>query len=125
MTAVTVEINEEMVLVKTDLGSFTGKWCSEKPIKHKQYILELDCEDIVTPSCIQFAGSNEFFIKNCGEHVILCGKVEEVEEGLMYVRVGQDILMLYILPNHTYEKYINHYVQFNLSVICFYNTDLC
>ena len=125
MTAVVLEVYNSSVLIKTDWGSIMGRWCSHEPIRAKKYILELDCDDIVSPESVQESLSNEPYIMNYGDKVILCGKVEEIEDGVMFVRVGEDLLMLNILLDSEYKKYINQYVNITLSCIQFYDTGLC
>ena len=125
MNAIVIETYGDMTLVQTPFGNVVGKWCSDKPVALKKYILELDCDDIVTPENIQTTVTSKPFIANRTDRVTICGLVEEIEDRLMYVRIEGDLLMLDILPISAYEKFINHYVQINLSSIHFYDTGLC
>lgn len=122
MKVVVVEESNNIVRIKTALGTIVGKWCSPKPAILKSYFIEIDCDDTVSAEHIQVVPCCNPFIANKESNtIVLCGLVEAIEDELFFLRLSNDLVMLKTDCTLDAYRYVDKYVQVILSNIKFYD----
>jgi len=119
-----VDNRADIVRVNTAIGCFNGIWCSSKPIVSKRYIVELDSDDVLTTDAVEFSNSRIPCIENVDQTIKITGYVEEIQDGVMILRLQKTLIMLAISSSLSFVQYIGHYVRVRLSKIKLYDTGI-
>lgn len=119
-----VSIKDDTVMVVTPMGSFWGNWRSSIRACYGKYNLELDCDDILEPLSIKHSSSEIPSIHESNGGIVISGMVEQIEDGLLYLRISTDLLMLEISDSINLSQFIHRYVDIFLSHIDLYPIDL-
>lgn len=120
-----VEKHENMVRVNTTIGFFYGIWCSPVPAELRKYIVELDSDDVLTLETIRLSNSSEPCISCLDGIIYLNGVVEEIQDGLIFLRLHKSIMMLEISPHFDFSMFFNQFVCVRLHGINLFDTGLC
>lgn len=124
MKVVIISKNASIVKVHTELGDFKGVWCSPEPVLSKNYIVELDSDDIITLETIKVSGTDVPSIKCVNEIIYITGLLEEIEDNVIFLRIHDSILMLETQPNLNLAKYLGFYVEVKLNSIQLYDINI-
>lgn len=125
MEATVIKINGGSVHVETDIGDFVGVWRSSVPAALKRYILELDCDDIITTENLRLSSIHTPYIKNIDGSTCLNGYVEEIEDNVMIFRLQKTIMMLKTSEQVERSVFEKRFVCVSLQTINLYDTGLC
>ena len=124
MEAHVIKINSNKVQVYTRFGCVWGEWCSPVPADLKKYILEIDSDDIITFDNIRLSKYLEPQMKYDNGNVCLNGTVDEIEDGVMILRLSNAIVMLQIQNDRDFSIFVNKFVCVTLKNIQFYDTGI-
>ena len=113
-----------IVQVNTEFGCFEGTWCSSMPAELKKYVVELDSEDVITPSAIEHSMSLIPKIECDGKNIYFTGIVEEIQDHIMFLRFQGFIIMLELLSTVDFGQYLGQYVRVKLNHINIYDTEI-
>ena len=112
------------VHVRSSFGTFLGIWCSPRPPELRRYLVELDSNDFVFPNAVLLSSQKQPNIQRQNGTTNVTGIFEGVDEGLLFLRIGTDLLMLETVQDYDYSKYIGQYVQIALSELLLYDLGL-
>lgn len=124
MEAKVVSIDGNCIQVETAIGTFSGVWCDGEPIKNKNYILELDCPEIISRQQVLPAEENRFLICQSNGKTELFGKVENVEGPVLVFRLKTALVMIETTCPETFYDCIGKFVCISLSKIDLYDTGI-
>lgn len=124
MEVLIVDKQEDKVRVNTEIGWFNGIWCSLEPVVSKKYIVELDSDEVLTLNEIELSSFKNPCIEYANETTYITGKVEEIQDNMMILRLQKSIMMLEILSDINFTHYIGNYVRISLSEIKLYDTGI-
>ena len=116
-----IDNKKDKAQVSTAIGCFYGTWCSSTPVISKKYIVELDCDDILTSDVVELSPSFNPRIEYAGQAVNITGFVEEIQDQVMILRIQKSLMMLEISSDLDFVQYIGHYVRITLSEIKLYD----
>lgn len=114
----------DIVRVNTAIGCFNGIWCSSTPEVFKRYIVELDCDDVLTSDAVELSTSYNPRIEYVDQTINITGFVEEIQDEVMILRLQKSLMMLEISSSLDFVQYIGHYVRVRLSEIKLYDTGI-
>ena len=117
-----VDKQADTVQVNTTIGCFTGTWCSSTLPDFRRYIVELDSDEVLNSDTVELSNSRNPYIECVGKTIYLTGFVEEIQDGVMFLRLHGSIMMLYIVSDFDSKRYIGKYVRVRLSNINIYDT---
>ena len=109
--------HEKKVRVKTSIGCFEGTWCSPDPAEYKGYILELDSDDVLTFEMIKISNIDIAYINQIDDKIYLNGKVEKIQNEILFLRLHKSIMMLEISMDLDFSVFINQYVEITIRSI--------
>ena len=121
MEANIIDIQNNMVCLSTEFGSFWGEWKSNIPPKKEKYNLELDSDDILIFDNIKESYLPNTEIKSDGKSVVLCGFVEEITDEIMFLRLRDSLIMIQLSENEEFSMFLKKFVNVNLKNISFYD----
>ena len=124
MEVTITDVNNSKVTIQSDIGCFTGTWCSSKAALCKKYIVELDYDGTIIPANIRVSNNKSFFIKENNNNIILNGVAEEVEDNILYLKINKDIIMFPFVFDVDYAKYINQCVEIVVPNINLYDMEV-
>ncbi len=119
-----VDNTANIVRVNTAIGSFDGIWCSSTPVISKKYIVELDCDDVLTADRVEISTSGIPCIEYINQMIHITGYVEEIQDSIMILRLQDSLMMLEISPSFEFMHYVGHYVRVRLSNVRLYDTGI-
>ncbi len=119
-----VDNRADIVRVNTEIGCFDGIWCSLPPVVSKKYVVELDCDDVLAQDMVILSDSCDPHIECVNQTINITGYVEEVQDGIMILRLQKSLMMLEIASGLDLAHYIGHYVRVRLSSIKLYDTGI-
>ncbi len=122
MRVIVSEIYGNEVLVTTEFGNVRGKWCSNNPPKCKEYILELDCSDILSAQNCQLTDCETPLLGMEKGRVHVCGLCESCEDRVLFLRLGKYLIMLECACNLDVSSFIGRYIHVVLSSLKLYDT---
>lgn len=134
MYGTVIDIKGEWILVRSELGSFWGKWPKEvspmlpvKPPQLKSYDFELDWKGKISPEDIAIVEVGDHFseIRNEEGATYLTGLVDDVEDGVLTLRLSPVIIMIETMPDRDYNAFLGRNVQIKVSELCLYDTGSC
>lgn len=112
------------VSASTEFGDIKGKWCSNSIPTQKEYIVEIDCRDLLSTQNFYIAKQEVPFLKIKGEHVQICGYCESFEDGVLFLRLGKYLIMLECESGLAMSSFIGSYLCVTLSSIELYDTGI-
>lgn len=116
-----VDKRADKVRVNTAIGNFNGIWCSSTPVILKRYIVELDSDEALALDAVELSNSCNPCIECVDQTIYITGLVEEIQEGVLILRLQKTIMMFDLLPNLDFAQYIDHYVRIRLREIKLYD----
>lgn len=124
MEILIVDRQDDCVHVCSSFGTFFGIWCSSSPPELKKYVVELDSDDVITPNMLTFSSIKLPYIESRDDATYLGGIVEEIENNVMFLRIGTDLIMLETVHDSDYSRYIGQFVQVALFKLQLYDLGL-
>lgn len=115
---------ENIVQVHTAIGCFSGTWCSSPPKVFKNYIVELDSDEVLTLDAVELSNLGKPQIECVGQNTYFIGFVEEIKNNLMIFRLQKAIMMLEISPYFDFSKFIGYYIKIRLREVKIYDTGI-
>ena len=112
------------VQVCSTFGRFFGIWCSSSPPELKSYVVELDSDDVIVPKLLTFSPMMRPGIESQNNTTYLTGLVEDIEDNIIFLRIGADIVMLDTVSSFDFSRYIGHFVRVSLSTLYLYDIGL-
>ena len=107
------EFNSDgLVCAETEFGPLFGRWKGNK-ILAQRYIVELSCDEILTSNSVCLYEYSTYCIQSSPSETTLFGFVDDIEDNLIYLRVGYDLIMLEFL----HEVDICQYYKCFVSVV--------
>ena len=122
MEVLILDNHNGFVQVKTAIGNFCGTWCSATPIISKKYVVEIDSRTVLNFDDIKISDCSKPSIQGTTTITHIIGLVEEIEENIMFLRLQNTIVMLEVLPNPNFVKYLGKYIKIGISDITLYDT---
>ncbi|MBQ4116288.1 MAG: hypothetical protein IJD37_02810 [Clostridia bacterium] len=119
-----INIEDDLVQIESSKGRLWGKWCSATPAEFKNYILELDSDDVIKPSSVTFIKNEIHKIENRENLVCLCGVVDDFEDDVLFLKIDKSIIMIQTSGEQSFERFVGRFVCITLSSINFYDTGL-
>ena len=114
----------DYVYAYSSFGAFFGIWCSQSPPELKTYVVELDTNDIISADMLTFSPIKQPSIRSRDDVTYLTGLVEVIEDNLIFLRIGADLVMLEMAHDSDYSRYVGQYVQVMLSKLRLYDLGL-
>ena len=119
-----VKQEEDTVIAKSKYGIFKAVWCSSE-LGKKNCFVELDSSDVITPQDINLVSyGSSYAIEHYHQGVCITGYVEEIEGGIMVLRIGTSLMMLSLSPECDYANFKQNYVKVRLNNIKLYDMGL-
>ena len=115
---------DDYVHACSSFGAFFGIWCSPSPPELKRYAVELDSNDIVSPNILTSSPAKLPHVESRDNATYLTALLEEIEDNLLFLRIGTDLVMLETAHNSDYSRYIGQYVRVKLSKLFLYDLGL-
>ncbi len=109
-----------MVTAEAPVGTFKGHWHAPEQPGSGEYAVELDFSGVLELEMIVLSNENKPSIKMQGEKVRVCGRVEEIENGVLFLRVQTDLLMLPVSCEHSFLDFLNQDVAVTLPGLDLY-----
>jgi hypothetical protein len=119
-----IDRKDDCVLANSSFGVFFGIWCSSSQPELKRYAVELDSDDVIAPKLITLSSIKQPCIESRDNVTYLTGLVEEVEDDIMFLRIGTDLVMLEMEHDSNYSRYIGQYVRVELFKLQLYDIGL-
>ena len=116
-----IDKQDDYVYACSSFGAFFGIWCSPSPPELKRYIVELDSDDVIAPSMLTFSSLKLPSIESRDDATYLTGLLEEIEDNIIFLRIGTDLVMLEAVHDSNYSRYIGQYVQVMLFKLRIYD----
>lgn len=124
MEVLIIDKQDDYVHACSSFGTFWGIWRSPSSPKLKKYAVELDSNDIIFPNMLTLSSAKLPNIEGRDNAVYLTGFLEEIENDLLFLRIGTDLVMLETERNADYSKYIGQYIQVMLFKLHLYDLGL-
>lgn len=124
MEVVITDKKDNLVRICSSSGEFFGMWCSQSLPQLKKYVVELDSDDIISSDMLTISCTRLPHIEYRDNAVYLTGLVEEIENGLLFLRIGSDLVMLETEGDFDYSEYVGHYVHVRVSQLHLYDIGL-
>ena len=124
MLAVVKSIINDKIYVESDIGDFRGIWCEKVPVRLKEYILELTCDEIMQRNNVQISDCNIPSISCRCDMVNINGYAESNEGSILYIRLNEDLIMLEFEPIVDLSIYLEKYVSLFIRELKLYDTGL-
>ena len=114
--------NADRVKVKSSIGIFEAKWCTETPVVSRQYYVELDSKEKLTLDAIikvpKWRGAE---ISYEDDVVHLTGYVEDIEDHMLFLRLGESLMMVNLSQEQKFDEFKEQYVCVKLKEINLYD----
>ena len=117
MMVYVVSKRNNTVYVKSKCGSFYGIWCSDEPETNREYHIEIDCDQTLVYGDVQLSNYHEACIESRENSVFVTGILEEIEDGVIILRLLDSIVMIKAYPNAVSPNYIGDFVDIKLKEI--------
>ena len=124
MEVLVTDKQDNCVRVCSSFGEFFGMWRSPSLPQLKKYTVGLDSHDIISDDMLTFTPTSSPHIECTGNDVYLTGLLEEIENDVLFLRLGTDLVMFETAQNSDYSKYIGLYVQVRVSQLLLYDVGL-
>ena len=120
-----IKVHDNDVAVSTPYGSFCGRWCDAAvPQSLRVYDVELDTDDIIDDTAVCNAKINEPSILCDEDKVQLTGLLERYENCMLFVRLGESLIMLETDAEFDASRYVGEYICIRVSGLQLWNTGL-
>lgn len=86
--------------------------------------MELDCDEVIGSANIRKSNTPQMMITTQNGVVILSGLVEEIQDGVLYLRCSKDIFMLEVCPEENLSDFTGQYVEVTIHNLNIYDTGL-
>ena len=117
-----IQINGNEVVASTGISTIRGTFYSRQPLELKEYNVEMDFDDVVKIEKMS-KDSFQHSIYNEKGNVCLHGFVECVEDGVVFLRLNNDLIMLEIKKQLDCSAFFNQNVKVTVEGICMYDID--
>lgn len=112
------KINENVKVV-TEIGVFYGVWCSADAMVGKEYIVELDSDEIIDN--VVLSNDNSPSVNRRGETIMLTALLESVQDNLMFLRLQESLVMIEHIPGLELAEYIGKMITIKLEKVQLYD----
>lgn len=112
------------VIVKCNSGEFFGVWMSlDLPVLFHKYILEIGISEVVQPDSIVILEKPIESIDYNEKFVSFSGYVEDIEDGVLFFRVCDDIIMFELADTDklNYSIYNKRYISISVAKVELYD----
>ncbi len=125
MEILVTDKSNEKIRAKTDFGSFWCRWCSQEDATISQkYYVELDFDGIITHDDIVFANNNYPSIHQEGDMTHVTGYVEEINNGVLFLRLDFLLIMVEIYSSFDFSKYLGKYITITRNDVTLYDYEV-
>ena len=125
MLVTILKAHDNFVTVSTPYGNFSGRWCAPSiPQKFKTYDVELDTSDIIDNIAVWKTETKAPSISCVDHEVYLTGLFECHEDRVLFVRLGDSLVMFETNEEFDILRFKGAYVCVKMSEIQLWDTGL-
>ena len=123
MTVTVLSYQDGMASIASVAGNITGYWMDKTKPERKTYSVEINI-----PSTYRFCdfhpvqGQIDAIVKNAEGHSVI-GKVTAYEEGIVFLSISNDLIMIEVVPDHRFYAFVGQYVSLLVHKIELFRTD--
>ena len=117
-----VEILDENVRAETQFGTIYGKMITDSAIKRNSYDVEIDIDGMLNMDRIELSSIAAPSISCKDDKVHITGLVEKIEDGVLFLRLKESLIMIEISDIENMRKYIGKFVVISTHSLCLYDT---
>lgn len=112
----------DRVKVKSLIGTFEAKWCTESPVVSGQYFVELGSkEELTHDSIIKVNMWRGAEVRSENNEVYLTGFAEDIEDGVLFLRLGESLMMVNLSSGQNFDEFKEKYVSIKLKELNLYD----
>jgi hypothetical protein len=91
------------VSFSTGFGEAKAFWEGDKPMQNCEYYVEIDIHDVIILSKNILDKKNTYSIQLCDDSIIICGKIDSInDDGYTVIRLGDSIIP-FITPDKSLQ----------------------
>ena len=118
-----LQINGNEVIAQTKIGTLKGVFRSPSVRVLKEYNVEIECEGVVKIEDIGCVNLKMPSIYSENNIACFIGFVECVEDGVLFLRLIDDLVMFEIEKEADCSLFVNRYIKIMVKYVSFYDID--
>lgn len=113
---------DNYVEVSSPYGIFCGTYVGEKMSMGETHDVEIDIPNVFALDDFKISDTQSFNIVTSNGITTINGLVEEIDNDLIFIRFGLDLIAIEIISDAEYKSLLNKYVSLAFDKIALYDT---